>query len=220
MMENSRRTRARADERPVILASSSPRRRWLLERAGLPVRIITPPPEAEEVGAKAAPTQRVLLAARAKAFAVASKQSGALVLGADTVVVLDGEVLGKPESEADARRMLGRLSGRCHEVHTAVVVAAVAKGHPTVLAEAVVSSAVAFRALTAQEIEEYVRTGEPMDKAGGYGIQGGGCEFVASIEGPWDNVVGLPVDTVLALLASAKEKLAAKEADGDTALVQ
>jgi len=189
-----------------------------LRRAGLDAKIVHPPPEAEKAPPGLSPVETALAAARAKALAVAQGEPGALVLGADTVVAADGQVLGKPGSRAEARAMLSRLAARAHEVYTAVVIAACVAGRPELLAEEVVGSRVVFRPLTPREIEEYLDTGEPMDKAGGYGIQGEGVGLVEGLEGPWDNVVGLPVATVLRLLVLASEALAQKEGTSETAL--
>ena len=161
----------------IILASQSPRRRELLERMGLPFRIITP--DIDERMERALPPGE-LVAAQAGPDAV--------VIAADTVVALDGAVLGKPADESDAARMLSALSGRTHQVFTGLTVACGADVR-TVSEE----TAVTFRPLTAEEIAAYVRTGEPMDKAGAYGIQGYGALLVEGIRGDYYNVMGLPV---------------------------
>jgi len=134
----------------------------------------------------------VLRLALAKARAVAADHPGATVVGADTVVVLDGEILGKPTDAADAADMLTRLSGRTHEVLTGV---AVVPGECFAT-----TTSVTFRTLTPAEVDGYVATGEPLDKAGAYGIQGLGGALVASISGSFDNVVGLPVEQLSDLL--------------------
>lgn len=190
-----------------------------MRRAGLEAKVVHPPPEAEKPPSGLSPAETALAAARAKALAVVPGEPDALVLGADTVVAADGEALGKPGSRDEARAMLSRLAARAHEVYTAVVIAACVAGRPEFLAEEVVSSRVIFRALTLREIEDYLDTGEPMDKAGGYGIQGRGGALVKAIEGPWDNVVGLPVVRTLELLVIASQALARKEGNGETALV-
>ena len=172
----------------IILASQSPRRRELLERMGLPFRIITHDID-EHMERELPPGELVAAISAEKAGAVAA-QAGpdAVVIAADTVVALDGAVLGKPADESDAARMLSALSGRTHQVFTGLTVACGADVR-TVSEE----TAVTFRPLTAEEIAAYVRTGEPMDKAGAYGIQGYGALLVEGIRGDYYNVMGLPV---------------------------
>ena len=171
----------------IILASQSPRRRELLERMGLPFRIITPDID-EHMERELPPGELVAAISAEKARAVAAQAGGAIVIAADTVVALDGAVLGKPADESDAARMLSALSGRTHQVFTGLTVACGADVR-TVSEE----TAVTFRPLTAEEIAAYVRTGEPMDKAGAYGIQGYGALLVEGIRGDYYNVMGLPV---------------------------
>lgn len=175
-----------------ILASASPRRRELLARVGLhpevaPTHVDESPTHAEEPAA-----EYVVRVAEAKARASGSKLA---VLAADTVVALDGRPLGKPESPADAEAMLGRLSGRWHDVHTAV-----ALRHAGRLRSVRVDTQVRFRSLDAIEIASYVETGEPLDKAGAYGIQGLGGALVAELRGSYTNVIGLPLEETLRLL--------------------
>ncbi|MGH7631486.1 MAG: Maf family protein [Gemmatimonadales bacterium] len=178
---------------PLVLASSSPRRRQLLEMLGIPVEVR--PPHIREVRAAGeAPRAYVERLAREKTAAV----PGALVLAADTTVVLDGEVLEKPENEADALRMLERLAGRTHEVITAVALRA-----PGGTRQATDVTAVTFRPADRETLRAYVATGEPMDKAGAYGIQGYGAALVERIEGDFFGVMGLPVRLVLVLLEQA-----------------
>ena len=183
--------------RRLVLGSASPRRAALLRELGVPFTIcVSNAPEIAAPGESAAEfAGRV---AREKGVAVAQESDGAWVLSADTVVVLDGVALGKPTDAADARAMLQRLSGREHEVLTAVALTApdgAAEG------ELLVRTRVAFRNLAPAEIDAYVATGEPLDKAGAYGIQGGAAGFVAGVVGSYTNVVGLPVDEVRDLLA-------------------
>jgi len=210
--------------RPLVLASRSPRRAWLLARAGLRVEIVAPAEETEQAAGgrkELSAQQQALAAARAKAFAIADVRPEAVVLGADTVVALGDEVLGKPRTAEEARGMLARLAGRAHGVYTAVVLAAKVRGRVWELAAEVVGSRVLFRPLSPQQIADYVATGEPLDKAGAYGIQGRGGEFVERVEGPWDNVVGLPTEAVRRLLTGAAETLARLEEDeGETPLDQ
>ena len=172
----------------IILASQSPRRRELLERMGVEFRVVTPDID-ERMERELPPDELVRRISAEKARAVAA-QAGpdAIVIAADTVVALDGAVLGKPADESDAARMLSALSGRTHQVFTGLTVACGADVR-TVSEE----TAVTFRPLTAEEIAAYVRTGEPMDKAGAYGIQGYGALLVEGIRGDYYNVMGLPV---------------------------
>ena len=132
-----------------------------------------------------------------KASTVASRAAEAVVLGADTAVVVDGEALGKPESPEDARRMLRLLSGRSHLVLTAVALDGAHRG------ACLVETRVDFRALSADEVDWYVRTGEPMDKAGAYGAQGIGSFLIRAVHGSYSNVVGLPLAETVSLLAEA-----------------
>ena len=177
----------------ITLASRSPRRRQLLEMLGLPVRVVPADvPELPLPGEEPAAYARRL--AREKVRAV----PGELVLGADTIVVLDGDILEKPADPDDAVRMLRRLQGACHHVITSV--ALLTDGN---LFEAQDRTAVWFRRATDDELRAYVATGEPMDKAGSYGIQGPGATLVERIEGDFFGVMGLPIRLVLKLLAEA-----------------
>jgi len=185
--------------RELILASASPRRRALLAGLGLSFRVV-PSAASEEVENGRAPGALVQELARRKAAAVAGKLSereGRLVIGADTIVVLEGRILGKPQDEAEAQAMLRALSGRWHEVFTGVAVIDPAAGK-TVSAHR--RTRVKFRSLSAGEIAAYAATGEPLDKAGAYGVQGKGALLVERIEGCFYNVVGLPLVTLAALL--------------------
>jgi septum formation protein len=179
----------------VILASGSPRRRQLLGAAGLAFDAIESGiPEAHADGEPA--RDYALRMAREKARAVSLRARSAIVVGADTVVVCDGVILEKPASPDDARRMLRMLSGRSHVVVTAF---ALAREGTTLESEAV-ESRVTFRVLGASEIEEYIVTEEPFDKAGAYGIQGLGAGFISHLEGSRANVMGLPTEQVVAAL--------------------
>lgn len=193
--------RMTASDPILVLASKSPRRRDLLQGAGVPFSV--QPSEIDEkrnAGEDAEEyTQR---AARMKAEAVAGAQPpGTWVLAADTTVVLDGTVLGKPKNENDAAKMLRLLSGRRHRVLTAVVLTQADGDEPF---ELLCETSVWFRPLDAATINEYLATGEPMDKAGSYGIQGRGAMLVSSIEGSYTNVVGLPLAETIQLLAEAR----------------
>jgi septum formation protein len=180
-------------DQPLVLASRSPRRRQLLEMLGLPV--VVAHADVQEVPLPGeAPEAYARRLARDKARAV----PGAYVLGADTIVVVDGEILEKPADEDDALRMLRRLQGRRHEVISAV--ALVAGGR---LFEAQDRTAVVFRPADDTRLRAYIATGEPLDKAGAYGIQGYGAALVERIEGDFFGVMGLPLRLVLDLLEQA-----------------
>ena len=180
----------------LILASASPRRHELLTAAGIPHTVKTADTD-ESLPDGIAPEEAVQLLSAKKAAAVAPLvPAGSLVLAADTVVALDKKILGKPRDEADALRMLSALSGRAHTVYTGVTVT---DGAKTVTAFA--ATAVHMRPLSDEEILAYIKTGEPMDKAGAYGIQGRAVFFVTRIEGDYANVVGLPVSLVGEILA-------------------
>lgn len=181
----------------LILASASPRRRELLVRAGFEFEV-RPSMIPEFPAPGESPEAFARRAAREKALDVAARaEPGTLVLGADTVVALGDEMLGKPGRAAEAAQMLRRLSGRTHRVTTAVCLVR-APDHVEAQAEEI--TAVTFRRLSNAEIEEYVATDEPFDKAGGYGIQGHASKFVERIEGDYSNVVGLPVALVAEML--------------------
>ena len=172
----------------IVLASQSPRRRELLERLGLPFRTLVPDID-ERMDRPLPPAELVAVISAEKARAAqALAGPEAIVIAADTVVALDGAVLGKPAGEADAARMLSALAGRTHHVYTGLTVLRGERVR-TVSEE----TAVTFRPLTEQEIAAYVRTGEPLDKAGAYGIQGYGALLVEGIRGDYFNVMGLPV---------------------------
>lgn len=172
----------------LILASQSPRRRELLTQMGLSNFIIQPAQGEEIIDPALPPDELVKTLSAQKAAEVAQTAPDALILAADTVVTADGRVLGKPQDKEDAAAMLRFLSGRTHTVYTGVTVR---RGENSISqAEA---TQVRFRPLSEEEIAAYVATGEPMDKAGSYGIQGIGALLVEGIEGDYFNVVGLPV---------------------------
>jgi MAF protein/D-tyrosyl-tRNA(Tyr) deacylase len=181
-------------DRPLVLASASPRRVEILRQAGIPV--VTSPVSIDEGGLGDAPPELSRRLAREKALAAAPGWPGRFVLAADTVVDLEGTSLGKPAHASEARKMLTMLSGRRHEVHTALCLIRPDGS----FAEVVETTGVVFRDLAENEIATYVKSGEPMDKAGAYGIQGLGRLLVKGIEGSYDNVVGLPLYRVLELL--------------------
>jgi len=180
---------------PVVLASGSPRRRQLLEMLRIPFRVI-PPDVDERVRPGESADRYVRRLAREKAEAVTARVPGEVVLAADTTVVLDAEIIGKPASPDEAVAMLDRLQGRTHEVMTAVVV-----GRDGVLAEALDVSRVTFRAVDRATLSAYVATGEPLDKAGAYAIQGLGAPLIERVEGDFFGVMGLPLRLALELLA-------------------
>jgi septum formation protein len=179
----------------LILASASPRRRELLERAQIAFEVVHSGLDEVRAPGESA-RDYALRMARDKARAVSQRHRQRMVLAADTVVECGGAILEKPVDEADATRMLSTLSNRTHTVITAF---ALASDGEIIEAQAV-TSRVTFRALGAGEIAAYIATGEPFDKAGAYGIQGIGGGFIAKVEGSRDNVMGLPVDEVLASL--------------------
>ena len=180
----------------LILASASPRRAELLTSAGF-VFEVAPANVDETVAADEPARSYALRVARDKAASAqtSGQMTAAAILAADTVVVADGAILGKPRDRADARRMLRLLAGRVHEVHTAVVM----RVGPRERAE-VVTTRVSVLPLDDAEIEWYVASGEPEGKAGAYAIQGRAARFVDRIEGSWSNVVGLPLATVARML--------------------
>ncbi len=177
----------------LILASGSPRRRELLAYLGVPFDVRAPNVDETPLAGEQ-PADYVERVARAKADAV----DGHIVIAADTTVVLDGTIIGKPANPSDAVRMLGALAGRDHEVLTAVAVKA-AGGVTTT----VVHTTVTMTPMTADDIHWYVATEEPLDKAGAYALQGTGGMFVARLEGSASNVVGLPLAELMALLRAA-----------------
>ncbi|CAM3375185.1 septum formation inhibitor Maf [Corallococcus sp. ZKHCc1 1396] len=189
----------------LVLASASPRRKDLLAQLGLRFTVtaadIDETPTAGEIA-----RNYVKRLAEEKARTVAGRHPDAWVLAADTTVALGSELLGKPRDAAEARDMLGRLSGHTHEVFTGIAVAGRAR------ASQVVRTQVTFRALSPEEIAWYADTGEPLDKAGAYAIQGKGGFLVASVDGSPTNVIGLPLGETLALLQEAGFPLPWKKA--------
>ena len=172
----------------IVLASQSPRRRELLGKMGL--EFTTKSPEIDEEAIHGLPAQELVKTlSREKALHIAQGEDpDTIVIGSDTVVVLDGEILGKPATPRQAEEMLNAISGRSHEVCTGVTVC---QGEKVV--SQVEVTQVTFRSLTPEEVRRYVQTGEPMDKAGAYGIQGYGALLVEGIQGDYSSVVGLPV---------------------------
>ena len=170
-----------------ILASQSPRRKELLARAGYTFDVIVSEVD-ETIPDGLSPQDAVLLLARRKAEAVSAQYPGAVVLGCDTVVALDSLILGKPADKAEAKAMLTSLSGNTHTVYSGVFLT-----NGTKKTGFFTATDVTFYPLTEETIDSYVETGEPMDKAGAYGIQGLGCVLVERISGDYSNVVGLPL---------------------------
>lgn len=188
----------------LILASASPRRAELLRAAGIVFDVQVADVDESRLPDEP-PDRYVARLAEAKARVVAAGRPGRVVLGADTVVVVDAQVLGKPANQADAARMLELLSGRTHLVLTGVCVVDTGPpegGHYDVRVD-VASTMVEFRALEPAEIAWYVASGEPVDKAGAYAIQGLASRFVTRIDGSYSNVVGLPVELVVRMCAGA-----------------
>jgi len=177
----------------VILASASPRRQELLRLTGLSFEIL--PSAVDEGDVTGEPAEVARRLAERKAEEVAARHPDALVIGADTIVTLDGAILGKPVDAADARRMLAKLSGRTHQVITGIAL----RGPGLALSDAV-STDVTFRPLSPREIAAYVATEEPMDKAGAYALQGHAALFTPEIRGDYANVVGLPLCRLTDLL--------------------
>lgn len=178
----------------VILASGSPRRRELLTKMGISFEIDVS--NADET-ASGSPRDMVAALAERKAREVAGRRQEGLIVAADTLVALDGCALGKPADDADARRMLLSLSGRTHDVYTGVCVLDAKTGRMQVAVE---RTGVRFRSLNDEEIDQYIATGEPRDKAGAYAIQGGAARFVEKYEGSYSNVIGLPVERLEQML--------------------
>jgi len=176
----------------VILASQSPRRRELLTLIGIQHDVRPADIDERYLGGET-PPQHAERLAREKAMAI--REPGAVVIGSDTIVIVDGDILGKPANDADAARMLRRLSGRQHIVITAVAVARDAR-----VESGVEEVRVTFHPLTEESIAAYIATGEPMDKAGAYGIQGYGATLVASVDGDYFAVMGLPLQRLVRVL--------------------
>lgn len=171
----------------IILASASPRRKEILELADLKFDIM--PSNAQEITTKTAPNEVVMELASIKAKDIYKKsEKQSMIVGADTVVAYQGQILGKPADKADAKRMLTMLSGQTHEVYTGVCI--IEDGKTKTFYE---ETKVTFYEISDEQIDHYIKTGEPMDKAGSYGIQGKAAVFIKGIEGDYYNVVGFPI---------------------------
>lgn len=186
-------------QRKIILASASPRRAELLRQTGLPFAIEVSE-QAEPTHTHLTPRELALRHALRKASAVAKTFPDAIVIGADTIVVLGGNVFGKPRNLSEAKRMLGRLQGRTHHVVTGVCVLDRKRRKKLLFTE---TTAVSFRKRSAKQINSYLRRVNPLDKAGAYAIQEHGGELVEKIEGSWSNVVGFPVEKFQKLMRRA-----------------
>jgi len=178
----------------IILASASPRRRELLDLVGIPYTVVPADIDESMRGAEL-PAVHVERLAREKALAIATRHPDSLVIAADTIVVIDGRIMGKPRTEEEAAEMLAVLSGITHTVVTGMACALNGR-----LESSVDDVSVTFRTLSAQEIQEYVETGEPMDKAGSYGIQGFGATIVRRIDGDYFAVMGLSLVRLVELM--------------------
>jgi septum formation protein len=181
---------------PIILASSSPRRKELLSQAGVSFSIIVSGCDETPVPGES-PKEMVERLAIVKAAVIADQHTNAFVIGADTTVCIDGEVLGKPESFEQACEMLGKIQGRTHEVLGGIAILNRALSLERVWSH---STKVTMAPMSEDVIARYVRSGEPMDKAGSYAIQGLGLQFVESVEGSYSNVVGLNISALMAEL--------------------
>lgn len=184
----------------MILASASPRRHELIKLLVEEVKIQTKEVE-EVIDSKASPQKNVQDLARLKALAVAEENETELVIGADTVVCLEGHIMGKPQNEEDAKAMLRKLSGKTHEVCTGVALIQKSQGIDQTFVE---TTYVTMKTLSEAEIDYYVGTKEPMDKAGSYGIQGKGALYISHINGDYYNVMGLPVHKLYETLNQIK----------------
>lgn len=178
---------------PFILASASPRRRELLGSLGLKLKII-PAHANEDYITGESPREHVRRLSIAKASVIARKNPSAWVLGADTIVVIDGQILGKPKNKLQAKKMLTLLSGRVHKVFTGFCIVC---GASKIMKARVIQSAVQFKNISPDEMAWYVESDEPYDKAGGYAVQGKGACFIKAIRGSYTNVIGLPLAEVL-----------------------
>lgn len=186
---------------PLVLASASPRRQDMMQQMGVPFEVV--PSLAPEDDVSGTVSEQVGILARRKAQEVYARMPGRLILAADTLVCVDGQTLGKPVSEEDAMRMLEILSGRVNQVATGVCMIAPDGS----MQEEVSLTDVTFASISTETIRRYVATGEPMDKAGAYAVQGRAGAFVTRIEGSPSNVIGMPMETVARFLENLKVQL-------------
>ncbi len=198
----------------LILASASPRRRELLELAGCDFSVRVSAVDEDSCDPRPEIMVRDLSGKKALSVAndicreqVPGDKEDKIVLGSDTVVACGGEILGKPEDEEDARRMLSMLSGATHQVYTGVTLVAIRQGEIFEKTTFTECTDVVMRELSGEEIEAYIRTGEPMDKAGAYGIQGKAAVFVSGIRGDYYNVVGLPLCATITEVRKLERKM-------------
>lgn len=182
--------------RHLILATRSEARQKLLVAAGFEFESAAADIDESLLSGETA-VDAVRRLARAKAAAIVTNQVGAVVIAADTAVVVDAEIIGKPRDAGDARRMLTKLSGRWHDIYTGVAVRDVMRERTTV---EVIKSKVRFKTLTKTAIEKYIQTGEPLSRAGAYALQGEGAHFIAAVRGSRTNVIGLPITTLKKML--------------------
>ena len=193
---------------PLILASESPRRKQLLQTLSVPFSVVSPSiDETPQQGES--PEKFVVRVAREKALEVARRRPEAMVLAADTIVTIDGEILGKPADERDAVRMLRRLSGQQHSVYTAVCLIVCNQVDQRI--EGLERTDVWFSAMTEADIEDYVRRESVLDKAGAYAIQGYASVYIPKIEGNYLSVIGLPLSLVFSMLRKAGVKLGGEQ---------
>ncbi len=188
--------------RKIILASASPRRKRVLDQCGISF-VVAPVEVDETIDPDRSPWGHVVRWSRIKAKAAMPEWKNGLIMAADTVVAIDGLILGKPKNKADAGRLLRMLSGKTHTVFTGVTIVDLAGQD---ICHGWQATKVRFHRLIARQIREYIAGGEPLDKAGAYGIQGRGRELVAAIDGPLDNVVGLPVGKLVQLIKRLRGK--------------
>ncbi len=182
--------------RKIILASQSPWRKKILAKTGLPFKVVVSNFE-EDLGLKLSPKKLAIKMARGKAEAVAKRHKDAIIIGADTFIIFGKELLGKPHTAARAKQMLTKLSGKWHDIITGFVILDSKSGRSV---EKVVSTRVHLRKADAEEIDAYVKTGEPLQVAGGYAIQGRAGALIDKIEGDYWNIVGLPLSNLVVAL--------------------
>lgn len=184
----------------IILASGSPRRKELLKKHGVDFEVIVSDVD-ENIQEKMTPSEYVLEISKRKAEAVAQIVNGtdAVIIAADTAVALSDTIFGKPEDTSDASRILNRLSGKSHGVFTGITIAFINNSNIKYVQD-VCETKIKFKQLSIKEIDDYIATGEPMDKAGAYAIQGKASDFVEKIDGSYENVVGLPTEMVFDII--------------------